>query len=502
MEIEAADFYKELDTLFLSISVVLSRLNKSIIIADFFFQVFSSFVYANLISNFFDNLNDKMASELDLDSRKIPFIMNEFANIRFETKISVSEGKPDKRIDHSYYEKFRNALKENFPDYLRILLELERLLKVNDLEIYLEKKNEELKKLGKPIDDYVTMAQTKGLELFIQKTKKVSLRDLSPEAIFGDLELMQEALKAIHKEVFEQERKRLMNKVSENRRDLVGFEDRLYERWHEPLDLLEMMIQLSVDLGEKQKRRLGKDKEFITNVKHVALLKIHARSILIAREILVLLKAGYVDGAHARWRSLHEIAVISFFLQDNEELVSERYLNHTYIRRAEELKDYQYYCDRTGYSKYSNEELKAYDTVSNNLVKKYGIDYDYSQGYGWIPKSILKDRNFKKLEKSTKMDHLRPYYNWSSNQVHGGSHAFEYLGVPEDDRDKILFIGPSNYGLTDPLHSAALSVMHITMNFLSLDKYPEFSLDLGLLGIFADQIGATALEITQRFEKN
>jgi hypothetical protein len=32
MEIEAADFYKELDTLFLSISVVLSRLNKSIII--------------------------------------------------------------------------------------------------------------------------------------------------------------------------------------------------------------------------------------------------------------------------------------------------------------------------------------------------------------------------------------------------------------------------------------------------------------------------------------
>jgi hypothetical protein len=167
MEIEAADFYKELDTLFLSISIVLSRLNKSIIIADFFFQLFSSFVYANLISNFFDNLNDKMASDLDLDSRKIPFIMNKFANIRSETKISVSEGKPDKRIDHSYYEKFRNALKENFPDYLRILLELERLLKVNDLEIYLEKKNEELKKLGKPIDDYVTMAQTKGLELFV-----------------------------------------------------------------------------------------------------------------------------------------------------------------------------------------------------------------------------------------------------------------------------------------------------------------------------------------------
>jgi hypothetical protein len=37
----------------------------------------------------------------------------------------------------------------------------------------------------------------------------------------------------------------------------------------------------------------------------------------IFNEILVLLKSGYADGANSRWRSLHELAVISFFLLDN-----------------------------------------------------------------------------------------------------------------------------------------------------------------------------------------
>ena len=262
-----------------------------------------------------------------------------------------------------------------------------------------------------------------------------------------------------------------------------------------------MMIQFSIELGENQKKRLGEKNKVITDAKHVALIKIHARSILIAREILVLLKAGYIDGAHARWRSMHELGVISLFLLENGISVSERYLDHRYIRQAFESKDFNDYSDKTGYPPYTDEELQNFEKIRSDLVNKYGNDYTYQNGFGWIPTSITKNRNFRELEKLSGIDHLRPYYNWSTNQVHGGAHGFTFLGVPEVERENILFIGPSNYGLTDPIHSAALSLMHTTMSLLSSEKYPDFMKDLDLLFRFADEIGDTALEITNEFEK-
>lgn len=176
-------------------------------------------------------------------------------------------------------------------------------------------------------------------------------------------------------------------------------------------------------------------------------------------------------------------------------------MNHSYIRRAFESKDFNEYSSKTGYASYTDEELKRLWRNKEKLEGKYGNDYNYTGGFGWIPTSITKNRNFKQLEKLSGIDHLRPYYNWSSNQVHGGAHGFEDLGVPESERTKIVFIGPSNHGVTDPIHSAALSLLHTTMAFLSSEKYPEFAKDIDLLGRFADEVGNTALEVTDEFEK-
>jgi hypothetical protein len=53
-----------------------------------------------------------------------------------------------------------------------------------------------------------------------------------------------------------------------------------------------------MELGEAIKKQLAKGKVKITNPKHVALIKIHARAIQIANEILSLLESGYADGAN------------------------------------------------------------------------------------------------------------------------------------------------------------------------------------------------------------
>ena len=55
-----------------------------------------------------------------------------------------------------------------------------------------------------------------------------------------------------------------------------------------------------------------------------ALSRLLARACRIAEEVLVLLKAGYGQGALARWRALHEVAVVADLIAENGEDCAER----------------------------------------------------------------------------------------------------------------------------------------------------------------------------------
>ena len=41
------------------------------------------------------------------------------------------------------------------------------------------------------------------------------------------------------------------------------------------------------------------------------LIRLHGKAVLTAREVLTLLRNGYSSGAFARWRTLHEVRVMS-----------------------------------------------------------------------------------------------------------------------------------------------------------------------------------------------
>lgn len=82
-------------------------------------------------------------------------------------------------------------------------------------------------------------------------------------------------------------------------------EERIYLKWKRPVDLMEGLIDFCIFIGEKKKKELSKKGVF--NKKHATLVKLHARSILISNEIVTLVRGGYADGAHARWRSLYEL---------------------------------------------------------------------------------------------------------------------------------------------------------------------------------------------------
>jgi len=75
------------------------------------------------------------------------------------------------------------------------------------------------------------------------------------------------------------------------------FEEKVYQKWKKPVDLLERLIDICLYSGGKKKNGLKRKAAF--NNKHAALVKLHARSLLISNEIATLVRGGYADGAHA-----------------------------------------------------------------------------------------------------------------------------------------------------------------------------------------------------------
>lgn len=492
----AVKFRQEIDKIILEITRLLSDYSTSKILQEHFFNKINSLFYGNLILNFFHNLNQKNIREFNLSVGTIVAAKTKYASLRKETKSAINIFSKEK-IDEDRYNIFKFNLKKDFPELVKILSEVEKKINIVGSRTYLDKKKKELEKVGKPRTDLNSFFLTSMLEAYVQKQKR-----------FPTLTIIQKLLKKSMKNVIKKFSVKVtkslidssMTILKEQREIQQGFEQRLYLRWKKPLDLLESLIIICLECGEQKKNKLAKGTNATNDAKRAALIKIHARALQIAGEILTLLKAGYADGANARWRSLHELAVISFFLKENNNDVSRRYLEHEVIRKFRDAKDYQKYYKKLGDLPPSRKDLNVLARVRNNLIKKYGKEFTDGD-YGWIPTSILNDRNFRTLEANVRIDRLRPYYNLSARAVHGGSGGFYRLGLMNVFQNKILLAGPSNYGLADPLQNAAISLLHVSANLLTLEPDFESLIQLQIMNNYIEKISPIAVQVQKALEK-
>src|SRR5260370_35431821 len=58
------------------------------------------------------------------------------------------------------------------------------------------------------------------------------------------------------------------------------------------------------------------------------LIRLLVRGCQVTDEIICLLENGFADGAMARWRTLHEIAVVAAVISQHGEDIAERYVDH------------------------------------------------------------------------------------------------------------------------------------------------------------------------------
>jgi hypothetical protein len=306
--------------------------------------------------------------------------------------------------------------------------------------------------------------------------------------------------------------KPIVNRLKQSAKEMLekerevqkGFEERLYKRWEEPLDSLECLIGLSMTYGESHKNKLAEVVNETNLAKLAALVKLHQRALQVSNEILVLLKAGYSDGANARWRTLCELGVISFFLKNNDNEVSKRYLDHQAVRRYKDAVDFQKYCEELGEQPFEKEEFDKIEKAKENARKKYADGFG-NQNWDWIPKSILqlpkgRNRTFSALMMHVGLGRWIPYYNFSSATLHGLSRGFYRLGLPTDSQDAPLCRG-SNIGLADPLQNAAIFLLDVTVCLLTLEPDFESLLDSHVMYGFAHDIGQKAVAVQKAIEK-
>ena len=301
----------------------------------------------------------------------------------------------------------------------------------------------------------------------------------------------------------------LLHSLKENSADMIEehrllrqeFEARLLRRWSKPINLLEMLVVMNVELGEDYTNRFHKEPQQSSNYVIQVLIRIHSRSCQIAYEILALLRSGFADGAFARWRTLHELATIATFIQRHGNNVALKYLEYENIENYKEAEEYQKKCSDMNYEPLDQNKVDIEISKKNELILKYGIDFE--KPYGWVGDLLpRRKRNFRGIEEETKLDNLRPFYKLACNNIHSGPKGNNFsLALFDKDRADILPCGVSNYGLSYPGQNTAISLIQVVTCLSSANPTYENIITIESMILLNKEIGMLFAKVQNQIEE-
>jgi hypothetical protein len=302
--------------------------------------------------------------------------------------------------------------------------------------------------------------------------------------------------------------KRLKSRVPEEleaSREIENeFEAAVLRTWRKPLDLMDLLLYLSLEVASE----VNSNHEGETSSKHnhvqVALAKQQTNACLVFNEITHLLKSGFPSGAHSHWRTLHEIACVSYFISKHGEDMAKRFLDYEVVEsyyQAQAIREHQ---QKMECETLSESNFKALKKEFNKIKKRYGADFAKKTNYpyGWVPRTVLKTRSLREIEKAAKLDMLRPYYDMASYNVYGGPKGLMFkLGIMNKGKSIVMPVGPSNYGLADPGKSSAISLGQVTACLLLAESSLKNLVIVEALRGLVDEICDAFCEIQAEFGK-
>lgn len=323
----------------------------------------------------------------------------------------------------------------------------------------------------------------------ILEERHQAFSDLIPEMISKFAPTLLEDLKTGKKRILRRDRK------SQKR-----LEKRIRKLWGDPLDLLEMMISLCIEAGSdfNDSFRAGEieEKPLVIDV----VTRLHARACHVAQEVLVLIRSGFADGAHARWRSLHELAVTAFFISKHGESSAIRYMNHNVIESYQAARLERKYAHKLGYEPLNKDEFDQIESSYKDLLETFGKSY--KSQYGWAAIDLDNNRpTFRDIEEDSGLDQLRPYYKLASHNVHANPKGILFRLGLYSHMDNILLAGPTDMGFADPGQGAAISLAQITSALLTLDPNIYRLVQCQVLFDLEREIGERLVDIQSELEE-
>ena len=282
--------------------------------------------------------------------------------------------------------------------------------------------------------------------------------------------------------------------IRRRRRWRQRFNQKLSRLWGEPLDLLDRLIKAAEDAGEAFDHEFRKEAVLSGDAVFDALTEMYSRACQVSAENFTLLSSGFADGAYARWRTLHEMDVVSRFISSSGDDVAERYLNHKIIlnfKNESLLRDVEI---KWGLDKkrISDADFERFKLLRDELIARYCKSY---RGiYGWAAAKLNQEKpTFADIEKLVGLEYMRAQYAVASANLHPSAYGDSFrLGLDGIRTDfwhgECMLTGPSLLGLDLPGKLTAWSLNSIAQTLLSTRSSAHLSETARSIGQLSNEV--------------
>jgi len=299
---------------------------------------------------------------------------------------------------------------------------------------------------------------------------------------------------------------RVLDKLETSREIEKEFEAAVLRTWRKPLDSLDLLLSICLEVSSDLTSVSGSGGSSKHDDVHEALAGQQANACLVFNEILHLLKSGFPGGANLHWRTLHEIVCVSYFISKHGDAVAKRFLDYEAVEayfQAQAIHEHKQNVEGTSISE---SDFKSVEKHFKAMKKTYGADFVKKSNYpyGWIPRTVLKTRSLREIERSVKLDMFRSYYDLAGYNVHGGQNGLTFkLGIMKNkNKREVIPVGPSNYGLADPGKNAAISLGQVTACLLMSESGVKRLIIVEAMRNLVDEICDAFSEVEAEFGKD
>ncbi|MFM9927488.1 DUF5677 domain-containing protein [Variovorax sp. H27-G14] len=257
--------------------------------------------------------------------------------------------------------------------------------------------------------------------------------------------------------------------------EIESFRHNLEERWGDGLGLMRMLLTCCRELGRETFLRHRRSRAAGHAHRRWVMVRLHSRACQVANEIICLMENGFADGAMARWRTLHELAVTAAVISAGDEALAERYVLHDAVDVKRQADDHDATQVPLGFSPVNKRQRNRIDRQYQSVIDRFGPMFAHP--YGWAADALkLKKPTFKDLQKSAGRESMNSYHKLASFNVHAGARSL-FFKLSSMGDEEVLLAGRSNAGLVEPGVRTAQTLALITSLYLGhetdLDRLTE-----------------------------